>query len=187
MYAGLFLMPWILMYGLSTIAMNHREAFKRYYGGQIVSWLKLSEQPYTGHFSDQTKPQPMAEQILRDLNMEGKYNVSKSSSPKLTITRLDPIAPKRITYTPSTGMLVLEKQEFRVQPFLETFHRRRGYDNRYTVDNIWALSIDITIVGILLWVLSGVWMWWELKVTRRLGLVCVAIGLTLFLGFTLSL
>ncbi len=188
MYVGLFLMPWILMYGLSTIVMNHREHFKEVYGGNLVNWLKESEQPYAGQFSGKLDAPVMAEQILRDLKMEGNFqaNLTKSGS-KLTINRTDPITPRRITYTPADGKLLIEKQEFRTQPFLERFHRRRGYDNRYLLDDLWAVSVDIAIVGILVWVASGVWMWWELKVTRRLGLVCVLGGTALFALFLFTI
>ena len=188
MYVGLFLMPWILMYALSTLVMNHRAAFKEHYGGSLVRWVKEDERRYTGQFAGQTEPKVMAEQILRELRLEGNFaaNMAKNGA-RLTINRTDPLTPRRITYTSTDNKLVIEKQEFRAQPFLESLHRRRGYNNRYSVDTAWAVSVDVATIGILLWVASGVWMWWELKLTRRTGAMCIAAGLALFALFTFTL
>jgi hypothetical protein len=106
---------------------------------------------------------------------------------RITINRTDPLTPRRITYTSADNKLLIEKQEFRAQPFLEGLHRRRGYNNRYSVDTAWAVSVDVAIIGILLWVASGVWMWWELKLTRRAGAICIAGGLAVFALFTFTL
>jgi hypothetical protein len=47
--------------------------------------------------------------------------------------------------------------------------------------------VDIAIIGILLWVASGVWMWWELRLTRRAGALCITAGLALFALFTFTI
>ena len=37
------------------------------------------------------------------------------------------------------------------------------------------------------WVLSGLWMWWEMKVTRGLGLAALLGGVGLFAFYLLTL
>jgi len=188
MYIALVLTPWMLIYGISTILMNHRAFFKKHYGGDLVRWIKDKEQPYGGRFSAGAGAPMMAEQILRDLHLEGNYytNLSKASR-KLTIFRNDLVTPRRITYTPADGKLLIEKQEFRAQPFFERLHRRRGYENRYMLDTAWAVSVDLAIFGILFWIASGLWMWWELKVTRRAGVACALAGLAIFTLFVFTI
>ena len=39
------------------------------------------------------------------------------------------------------------------------------------------------VAGVIFWALSGLWMWWELKVTRRLGALALAGGVALFAFF----
>jgi hypothetical protein len=188
MYAALFVAPWLIMYGLSTFAMNHRAFFKQRYGGALVRWLPESEQIYAGRFSPGAEPRLIAEQILRDLRLEGNYNVNlKKSDGALTIVRTDPIAPKRITYHLADRKLAVEKQEFRVEPFLESLHRRRGYQSDYALDDAWAVSVDLAIAAMVFWVLSGLWMWWELKVTRLAGALCLAGGLAIFIMFVVTI
>jgi uncharacterized iron-regulated membrane protein len=40
--------------------------------------------------------------------------------------------------------------------------------------------VDLTILGLFLLAVSGLWMWWELRVTRRLGAVALGAGCGLF-------
>ena len=189
MYLALFLSPWMLMYGLSTIVMNHRPFFKDLYGGNLVSWTMERQQPYGGQFSAKTEGRAVADQILRDLGMEGNSNVNpgRAGAAKYTIVRTDPITPRRITYTPADGKLVVERQEFRTQPFLESLHRRRGYKSDFALDDAWAVSVDLAIIGMVFWVASGIWIWWELKTTRRLGMICLAAGVAVFGTFIFAI
>jgi hypothetical protein len=181
MYAGLFLSPWMLMYGLSTVAMNHRASFQRWYGGSLTEWVQESEQSFGGRFSEGVPARAMAEQILRDLGLEGRFTANaRKAEGTLVITRAGAIRPRRITYWPGSGRLVVERQAFRAEPFLEGLHRRRGYDSGYAADGLWAVSVDLSIAAIVFWAVSGVWVWWEVRAARRAGLVLGLIGLALF-------
>jgi len=189
MYLGLFLAPWMLMYGLSTMAMNHREWFSHYYGGQGAVWEKESERRIAADVATDVAAQPdanaAAARILAELSIEGRFNVrGKLSDESMVINRNDPVTPRRITFTPATGIAVVEKQVFRTNQFLERMHRRRGYGSGFGIEDTWAFSVDLVIVAMIFWAASGVWMWWELKVTRALGALLAGVGILLF-GFFL--
>jgi hypothetical protein len=184
MYLGLFLAPWMLMYALSTIVMNHRAAFREGYGGELVRWQIEQERQLGLQFSADATPAFMAAQIMRELELDGNHNVNRSrDGKKLTILRTDPLAPRRISYTPEDGKLVIEKQELRTQPFLESLHRRRGFQSSVLLDDLWGGVVDLVIIAMVFWVLSGLWMWWELKVTRRAGALVALSGIVLFTLF----
>src|SRR5437867_6651556 len=102
MYLALFLTPWVLMYALSTMAMNHRSLLRKFYGTGPAPYEMEREQSYTRSFPFDAAPASVAEQILKDLRLEGTYNVRGSTTAgRLTILRQDPILPRRITYTPA--------------------------------------------------------------------------------------
>jgi hypothetical protein len=188
MYAALFLAPWMLMYALSTIVMNHRASFQEQYGGTLVNWVIEREQQYTSQLDAAADARAIGRQIMRDLRLDGHFNVNMSRDrKKLTLVRTDPVTPRRITYTPDDGKLVVEKQELRAQPFLESLHRRRGFQSGSVPDILWAISVDLVIVTMVVWVLTGLWMWWELKITRRLGAICLMTGLALFALFLFTI
>ena len=47
--------------------------------------------------------------------------------------------------------------------------------------------MDVVIVAMVIWVLSGLWMWWEMKVTRALGAAAALGGAGLFAFYLLTL
>ena len=124
MYMALFLSPWVLMYALSTIVMNHRPLFRAMYDNQPIVWEIEKEMPYTATFSEDTERWMVADQILRDLNLEGNHRTQGSLEGRITITRNDPLAIRRIIYDPKRQTLNIERQVLRAAPFLEHMHRR---------------------------------------------------------------
>ena len=188
MFLALFLTPWMLMYSLSTMVMNHRAYFKARYGGALVHWEKEREQMTGLQLNSNAPPRFMAEQILQTLQLKGNFNANLARNGQtLTILRTDPLAPRRITYTPANGKLLVEKQEFRSQPFLESLHRRRGFQSPVLLDDLWGGAVDLAIVAMVFWVVSGLWMWWELKSTWRLGAVFALAGCALFALFVFTI
>jgi hypothetical protein len=187
LYLALFLAPWVLMYAVSTLAMNHRAHFIEKYGRGPAPWLKERELPYPGTLAEGTSPRDAARQILDALELDGAHNVNRRPDGTLVITRQDLLTPRRITYTPGTQQVLIEKTESRPHALLERFHRRRGYNTGYLLDTIWAVSVDLVIVALLFWAVSGLWMWWEMKATRRIGAVGTLAGLALFATYLLTI
>lgn len=188
MYLALFLTPWVLMYTVSTATMNHREFFKEKYGSEPPKFELERELTYSGVFPKDATPQIMARQLLYDFNLDGTHNVKASSDgSKITITRHEPMAQRRITYTRTDGKVVIEKEAFRSSTFLERMHRRKGFQSDYAADDTWACSVDLVILAMLFWAASGLWMWWELKNTRRWGFVCALTGLAMFCLFLFTI
>lgn len=183
MYLALFLSPWVLVYALSTIAMNHREHVGT---GPPVFRLE-AEQPYSAVFPDNAAPREMAVQILRDLGMDGAHGAQRPAGGKLVINRFDPIQPKRLTYDAEQHTVRIESVEFRTPAFLERMHRRRGFQHNYALEDTWAFSVDLFIAAMIFWVLSGLWMWWEMRVTRKLGALFALGGLALFAFFLMTI
>jgi hypothetical protein len=186
MYLGLLLAPWLLLYALSTLAMAHREVFRlNFLTG--LPWVKESERVLPMQFSVGATPEFMGEQILRILHLDGNFGATLSEDKDtLTVMRNEAISPRRITYSVTDGPLLVERQPFQPQPFLEKMHRRRGYSASFIVDNGWAVSADAVIVAISLWVLSGLWMWWELRVTRLTGGLVALSGAAIFVALLLT-
>jgi len=184
MYLALFLAPWMAMYALSTLVMNHREFVLSFYPTKTPALVKERELDYSRTFPGDATPQQMGRQILRDVGLDGTHRVSggKDGQP-LVIERQHPLALRRITFDPKLGKITVQREEFRGQTFLERLHRRRGYQNPYALEDTWAFSVDVTVLAMIFWSLSGIWMWWELRSTRVWGFVSGGLGLFLFAVF----
>lgn len=184
MYLGLFLAPWMVMYAVSTIAMNHRAWFHRLYRGAPVVWQKEAEHSWHGPAPAGLPARAIAARILEELGWEGAHSVQgPDAGGAITIVRSAALVPRRIRYLPGEDKLVIEKQVFRTPVFLERMHRRRGYEQTHLRDDLWALSVDAVVVAMVFWALSGLWMWWEMRPARTWGLLCVSLGAGLFALF----
>jgi hypothetical protein len=184
MYLGLFLAPWMFMYAVSTLVMNHREFVQSLYPTKAPVMVSERELDYRRTFPMDSTPQQIGQQILQDLDLEGMHRVSGGKDGKsLVIDRQHALAPRRITWDSNTGKLVIERQEFRSATFLERMHRRRGYQQPYALEDTWAFSVDVAVVAMVFWSLSGLWLWWELRPTRIWGTLSGALGLVLFALF----
>jgi len=184
MYLALFLAPWMAMYALSTLGMAHRGLVASFYSTKSPSFTKERELDYSRDFSPDVSPAAMAKTILVDLNLDGAHRVSglKNGKP-LVIERQHALGQRRITFDPATHRIVVEREESRGLTFLERLHRRRGYQHPYALEDTWAFSVDLTVTVMVFWSLSGLWLWWELRPTRRIGCWCLGIGIALFATF----
>jgi len=184
MYLGLFLVPWMLMYALSTMVMNHREFVVSFYPTKTPVLTKERELDYSRSFLADATPQQIGQQILSDIGLDGTHRVTGGKDGKpLVIERQHPLALRRIAYHPKDGKLIIEREEFRGATFLERMHRRRGYQNPYLLEDTWAFSVDLTVLAMIFWSLSGIWIWWELRSTRVWGIISGGLGLLLFAIF----
>jgi hypothetical protein len=179
MYLALFLTPWVLMYALSTLAMNHSSGEDAAPSG----YVQEREITWTG------APDPMPSdartavpRLLRELDLDGAHSVSVSSD-SIVIQRQDAVEPRRITWTPAGNRVMVERQRFHAASFLERLHRRRGYEHGYFADQAWAVAVDLVIASLVFWGLSGLWLWWEMKRTRVAGALCLLGGILVFALF----
>jgi hypothetical protein len=186
MYLALFLFPWMLMYALSTAVMNHRAWFIAP-GAPPPPFERERQIAYDGVFPQDADLRTVSRQILASLELDGAHGVSRRKDGAIVITRNDLLTPRRITYQPADRTLLIEKLPLRANAFLERFHRRRGYATGYAFDTVWAVTVDAAIVAMVFWVLSGLWMWWEMKVTRPYGAIAMTGGLALFALFLMTL
>ena len=181
MYLALFFMPWIVMYSLATLFFNQGiRQFAAESEGPPISFQKEAEHTYSETFPEDTPPGEIARQILEHLGLSGTHNANRRPNGTIMINRRDAMTPRRITFTPETGSLLVERQVMSFPTWLRTIHHRAGFQSEEVLEDTWALSVDLVIFAMIFWVLSGLWMCWEIKAARKWGLVCLLAGTGLF-------
>ncbi len=181
LYLALFLAPWILMYASSTFVMNHRVLFHGPAPAPPPQYVVERELVYPGEMPEGATPQQVARQLLATLDMDGAHVVARPfAAERVVIHRQHPVSPRRITYTAADRRVVIEKMTFSGAGFLERMHRRRGFQHDYALEDLWAGTVDLTIAGLLLLALSGIWMWWTVRAARPLGALALGAGFALF-------
>lgn len=85
------------------------------------------------------------------------------------------------TYT-SAGILSgrptdsVEKPEPSVRRFLTDLHLSHGYPGEPNARWFWAVVVDVMACVMCFWGLTGLLMWWQIKATRKLGAVVLALS-----------
>lgn len=184
MFTGLFLAPWMIMYALSTLVMSHHESVNSFYGSERPVLVKDRELDYSRSFPSSQTPDAIAQQILNDLGMDGAHSVSGGANgTPLVIQRQHAMPQRRLTFDAAKGKILIEREEFRTPTILERLHRRRGYNQPYALEDTWGFTVDVAVVTMVFWSLSGIWLAWELKTTRVWGALSFVLGLGLFVVF----
>jgi hypothetical protein len=184
MFTALFLAPWMLMYALSTLVMTHHEYLNSLYGSKSPALVTERELDYSRSFPTNVSREQIAQQILQDIGLEGAHSVSGGRNGRpLVIQRQHALPQRRLTFDAAKGKVAIEREEFRSSTFLERMHRRRGYNQPYGLEDTWGFTVDVAVVTMAFWCLSGLWLAWELKTTRLWGAVSFVTGLCLFVLF----
>jgi hypothetical protein len=181
MYLALFLTPWMIIYALSGLVLNHGQAVRDFYGNRFGQFEKVEERSYNAVFSQDADSRMIGAQILEHLGLTGSFNIQGASNqPRLVIMRNAAFAAHRITYFRTENRLLIEKQSFSAPVFVNRAHFRHGYEQPFLSSKIWGFIVDLAITGMVFWVLSGIWMWWEIKPARLTGAAFALVGLGMF-------
>lgn len=181
LYLALFLTPWMIIYALSGLVLNHGETVRGFYGGKYNDFEKVEERAYAAAFSADADTRLIGAQILADLGLAGSFNIQGGATPaRLVINRGGPFVAHRITYFRTENRLLVEKQTLNAPMVVNRLHFRSGYDQPFLASKLWAAVVDLAIVGMVFWVVSGIWMWWEVKPARGWGAVCALVGIGTF-------
>lgn len=135
-------------------------------------------------------------QLLPKLSVEAKTapRSSPRGAPEVRFRMKD--AEQRlwnVTYNLGTGKvdgrLADAPRVFSVNELLTKLHVQHHYPLDFNFLWLWALFADITGLMIVFWAVSGLFMWWQMKPTRVIGIGALSLALGLgmvFIGGTLA-
>jgi hypothetical protein len=179
LYLGLFLLPWVIMFGVSSIPLNHTAE------GDQPAWTRVAEvafsvEPPSGSSAESLRP--FGEQLMKAAGVSGGFYVFRPNPRQLNVNLPNFLHPIRIMYDIDAKHLVMERREFAWRQFLSGMHTRGGYNLGGFWDSVWAVFVDLVAVALLAWIASGLFMWWKLPGTglRRWGWLAIAGGLISF-------
>jgi hypothetical protein len=181
LYLGILLTPWFLLYALSAVFLNHRGWFQQV-RSQEPPWTKVFERDYRlPPFNDDSDQWALAEKVLKDFGMEGRYRAYFDDDENLVALRNHFFTTTRLTYYPAKGRIVAEEKRLRFDQFLTSTHFRSGWGYPYFLEMLWAVFVDAIALATLVWIASGLYIWVKLKRLRFWGWVALAGGCASFL------
>lgn len=192
LYLAMVLLPWFLMYGISAIPFTRNAYFNSLYNDGVPMWTTRFEQAYTRPAPENRLPdtlQKFAKAVVTDLNLEvtGSLGAYQPNNRRINVYLVTFWHHTRITYDIENQHIKAEDKRFRWDQFFTTLHARGGYHQDGFLNDLWALIVDIIGLAFILWVASGIYMWWQLKQTRRWGIVALGSGILSFVIFLMVL
>lgn len=175
LYLGMVLIPWVLLYSLSTVLFNHRDWFQQFRADP--PWLPMWEKDYAREVppGGEDALRESARRILADNGLAGAFFVQRQGS-KLNLNVQNFWQPTRLTYDIGAKRLKAEKKNFSWVEVFSRLHVRIGYGQGGFLNNLWAFFVDAFCVTLLIWVGTGLYLWWKLPQTRTWGWVTLAGG-----------
>jgi hypothetical protein len=190
LYLGLALLPWFLMYGLSSIPFAHNTFFDRRDAAKgLPLWTLRSTHTLDLPVPEDSKElRALGATLLRVADVSaGSFGVYRQSPNQLNVYAYSFRHSTQLKYFIDEKRLTVEDRRFRWDHFLTGMHARGGFEQEGWLDRSWSVIVDLVCIAIALWIASGLYMWWGLPGSRRWGLVAIAAGVATFVFFTLGL
>jgi hypothetical protein len=179
-YFGLFVSPFILIFSVSTIMLNH--------GWQPVP----QEFTYTVPLpiDESLKGAQLVSQLTSQLNLRGEIignGVVRDNKTMIVVMR--PGATRRIVVDTKARQAEVTLRTFGFLDTMRYLHMNPGphKPTRWIFGKLWGWVADTTVYLTLFLTVSGVFMWLVLKSERRLGLLALGAGCLSFGASTYAL
>jgi hypothetical protein len=190
LYLGLALLPWFFMYGISSVPFAHNQFFDRRDAAKgLPLWTLRAERTI-----DLPVPESAAglkafgAALLKEAGIEGtSFGANRQSPTQINVYSYSFWKSTQLKYFTDQKKLTVEDRRFRWDHFLTGMHARGGFDQEGFLQRSWSIVVDIVCVSMIVWIASGLYMWWELPGQRRWGWAAILAGTVSFLFFTLRL
>lgn len=183
LYLGLALMPWFLLYAVSSIAFSHAPYFEeRDKAKQLPNWTPRFERAY-----EATVPEgdlrPLGARIVAEAGLQGAWGVYRVSPTQINVYVYTFWRSTQVKYMVAERRLVAEDMRFRWDHFLTGMHAKGGFAQEGWMHDSWAVVVDIVALALMVWVASGVYLWWGVRPARTWGAAALAAGAASFAAF----
>lgn len=189
-YLGLALLPWLFMYGISSIPFAHSQYFEqRDKAKGLPRWTLRFERSLDVSVPEAAEAlRPFGAALLEEAGIEGTaFGVYRQSPTQVNVYSYSFWKSTQLKYFVDQKKLRVEDNRFRWDHFLTGMHARGGFEQEGFLQTSWSVVVDLVCAGILVWVASGLYMWWGIRGHRRLGALALLAGAASFLLFTIRL
>jgi hypothetical protein len=190
LYLGLALLPWFFMYGVSSIPFAHAGVFQALDARKgLPLWTTSGEGTFDAPVPDDPEGlRALGSALLERAGLRDRsYGVYRASPAQINVFAFTFWKHTQIRYFPEKRTYTVEDRRFRWDQFLTGLHARGGFEQQGALVRSWSVLVDIVQVAILMWIATGLVMWWPLRGHRLWGLVAIAAGTISFAVFTLGL
>ena len=190
LYLGLCLLPWLFMYGVSSIPFAHGQFFqKRDEARQVPLWtVRLQRALDLPVPEDPLALRDFGRAVLQEVGVNApNFGVGRPNRTTVNIYAFSFLQSTRVVYAIDQKKVTVEDRRFRFDQFLTGLHARGGFEQDGFLQDSWAVVIDLVSVALVLWIVSGLYLWWGVPGHRGWGWLAILAGAGSFLMFALCL
>jgi hypothetical protein len=188
LYVGLFISPFVFIFGISVLVFNHPAFINRVNTVKVLPErrTKFDKTPHD------TSDIATASAILKKLNISGEIDFISKTDSTISFPVMKPGLRINLKVNTNTdSVLIIRKQEgpLRATTYL---HSMPGPHNVKVRGNsafmkAWRILSDAVVYLLLFLTVSGVFLWYFLKVERVPGIYALTLGVLFFAGLLLMI
>lgn len=182
LYSGLIILIFLMMYFVSGFMMTHRPWFL---GARAAPTTRSAPLRSTG---DQSKEQ-LAADVQRQLGLAGRIQFQPQQPPDvMRFWVIHPGSEIRVDVSKREKLIHVITQREGWVGTLIMLHKVNGFDAQPIFD-AYAFLCDLAGASLILFALSGVYLWWKTTKNHLWGILCLAAscaygaGMMLYLAF----
>lgn len=186
LYVGLAVSPFVIVYAVSTVALNHPELLGR--GASPATQIAHVRVPA----SDDNLT--FARDVLRQVGVTGEVKFVRRDvkAGEVEIPVQHAGARSTVTVDLATGRTIIDREEPRLVESLVFFHKMPGphvvaLRGNSTAVALWRWIADTSVLAIIFLAASGLYLWTALRAERTIGLVSLAAGAVVFAALLVGL
>ena len=176
LYVGLFLCPFVLLFAISTVLLNHPS---RSTTARPASKREVPVQVPPGDLGSI----PHARAILNQIGVTGEmdYVRHNAKAERLLIPVTKPGEGTRVEVDLRAQKATIEREKRGLGEALNYLHKMPGPHNvrfrgNWVYMSWWAVTADVVVYGTLFLTVSGLYLWWKMKGERAAGWALLAGG-----------
>ena len=188
LYLGLFLSPFVLVFVLSTVILNH-PALAPARAAQALHEVKDVELPPGLEKLEGVERLEALKNVMRQAGVSGEINFVRyvPKEHRMVVPVLKPGQDTTLDLNLATGRVQVERRNTGLRDALVYLHKSPGPHNaavrgNWVYTRLWGWLTDATVYTLLLISISGVYLWAVLKAERNIGLVLLGAGGLSFAG-----
>jgi hypothetical protein len=182
LYLGLALLPWVLLYGVSSVPFSHAKYFDDLDKAKgLPDWTLIADRPYDVPVPSQPDYRAFGAQVCRDAKLDGAFGVYRPNPSETHVYVYSFWQSFQVKYFHETKRLTVQKKRFRLDHILTGMHAKGGFAQDGWLHDAWAVLVDLVSLSFLAWIASGIYMWWKLPGLRAWGWVALGCGFGAFI------
>ena len=163
---GLAFFLMAVLFALSSVVIIYRPWFPG----------DRQETDVTIHLSRDAAPREAAIELMRVHGFRGDLRNVKTEGDVSRFSLSRPGTSVDVEYSPTSGAANLHTRRYNFYETLVQLHVNHGFWHEFFPSNVWALLSLTASIALILFGVTGIYLWWLQPKERTIGLILVTLG-----------